>query len=213
MYQGLEVVAAFDLGVPGQPEAEPLRKDLLERLAAEPNPDGWSGFADAGGQRFKPLAGTVVRASFDDLGPERTPYALYTGLHVQWVKLATKGNDHFPQAGLYRRKNGGAHATVTYSTDRTFPVQEEYLKALIQAAYDDARYMPSLRLVVPVVLRREWHLTVTASDFARAFRGYEDLRGGKWQPTVVFEDAVSDGQKFRLLEQEVVPLDSDAAGV
>ncbi len=201
------VKAAFDLGAPVRSKDEAVRLALLQLLQQHPEADRWRGF-EHGGQRFNPIAGTLVQADFGEYSYRPGDWEPYKGLVTRWVRLSESGTDHFPVAGLYR--SGATYATVKYKLERDGAVSEDFVKHLIQIAYDDARYRSECRLVVPFVQWRTWSLILTAPSFSQALRGYERLRAGIWTPAIRFSDALTNEQKVHLLDHTVEPFGDEA---
>lgn len=205
MYAIDKMTVTFDLGKESKNAgAERTRVELVELVKNRPG-DDYQGIK-YGEIKLRPVAGMLVRATFGDGGHGTVPLeslGAFKGLRVALVTVEASGSDHFPPAGLYRRAS--THATVSYDLKKDYPAEEEFLRELIRAAYDDARYSQETRLVIPVVHWRSWKLKLTTPSVNSAFVYYERIRGGKWLPEVPFTDALTDQKKIHLVEQTIEP--------
>lgn len=204
---GVEIEVVFDLGGATKHAALRVRDELLASLNSN-DPNSKFSF-QYGNLTVYPAGGTLVKIKFPAWGHNDESWRVYSGLSVVLVTAKDSGNDHFPTAGIYHASSlkgegiSGASATVRWQSDHTFSLSEDAVASIVNAVRDGYGLAETVRLDVPVVFYRTWKLTLTAPTLPRAIRAYELLRGGLWQPTTIFSDALTDPQKLRLLTQTV----------
>lgn len=204
---GVEIEVVFDLGGATKRAALRVRDELLACLDSN-DPNSKFSF-QYGNLTVYPVGGTLVKIKFPAWGRNDESWRAYSGLAAVLVTVKDSGNDHFPAAGIYHASSlkdvgiRGASATVRWQSDHTFTLSEDAVASIVNAVRDGYGLAETVRLDVPVVFYRTWRLVLTAPTLQRAIRAYELLRGGVWEPTTTFVDALSDPQKLRLLTQTV----------
>jgi len=207
---GLEISAVYDLG------ASSKRARLRESLLAKLHDEKTSSYGfDYAGARVHPIMGDLVRVDFSRYGAATSMDMLvpFEGLRVKLVQIKEGGSDHFPQAGCYESWNlesgriDGASATVRWAIEHDYPLSEDTIEAIVRNAGAHSYPGDTIRLEVPVVIKRSWSLVLTAPTFKKALEAHTLLRSGTWQPAMPFMDVLPEAQKVRLLQQMVAEED------